>query len=673
MRCAPLALSAVLFLHLPLRAAEAESPPPPATDETPPPATGEEEHVVVVTATRLPARLEETGTVLTVADEAWIRGQGSSEAQDVLRQMPGLAVARLGQPGAPTNLYLRGGESDHTLVLMDGFQVNQDGGDFDWDDVGTGGLGRVVLMRGAASALYGSDAMTGVVSLETARGEGKPRAVLSMEAGNLHATRERAQVLGEEGGTAYNVSFERYDRTGSRRVNGDWRRSDFVGRFDLAPRASTAIKLVARKGASEFGTTGLDEEETDPNESNDDESSLLGVEWNERWAEGLSTTLKTWRWDEERAFDDPANEDETDLVRTRTQFARTGLDLQTTWAAPEDVPFRPSFALGGAWQGEDYDWTSTYRDEDPVFPYESTNAIDRSRGTRALYWTARATFFERLDLEGGQRYEDHSTFGNATTGRAAASLRVEETGSRLHASYGTGFKEPTFFENYTPEATFTMPGATYITTGNTGLDPERSETWDAGFEQRFLDGRVRVDVTYFHVRFRDFITFRSVETAPAVFTSTFLNGDAAVSRGWELSGEVRPLDKLAIRGQLTNLETEAEAEEDAPPNFVDGKELLRRPERRWSLAASYEPVEGVTLFASVAAIGDFADGDWATGERVRVDGYTRVDVAASWEFLEGWRLFGRIENLFDEKGYEAFDYPIEPASGAIGLEATLEF
>jgi len=653
-------------------AATAAEPPAPAGTEEEPPAAPE----VVVTATRLPTTPEETGTVLTVWDETWIRGQGATEAGDALRLLPGLNLVRLGQPGAPTNLYLRGGESDHTLVLLDGFQINQDGGSFDWDDFTTAGLGSMILMRGAASALYGSDAMTGLVSLETVKGEGPPRTILSMAAGNLHATRERAQVLGADENVAYSASLERYDRTGSRDVNGDYRRTSFAGRVDLDPRDSTDLKIVAHKTESEFGATEVDSIETDPNESNDDEHSLLGVTWTERWHPLVSTTVKAWRWDEENAFTDPADPDETALSRTRNQFSRTGLDVQTTAHAPETEHVRASLAAGGVWQGQTVDWTSTFRDDDPVFPYESTSFIDESRHTRALYWTARATILERLDIEGGQRYEDHSSFGGETTSRVAASLRVDETHSRLHASYGTGFKEPTFSENFMPLSTFIMPGPiTYITTGNLELEPERTESFDVGAEQHLLDGRVRVDVTYFHVDFDDFIAFRSVQTGPSELTSTFLNGDAATSRGWEIEGEVRVIEELSLRGNFTNMETEAETVEDAPPNVVDGENLLRRPETRWSLAATYRPMPRVELFASVTTTGDFYDGNWtsAPARRVKVDGHTRVDLSASWEFLDGWRVFGVLNNAFDEEGFEAFDNPIEPIHGLVGVEGTLKF
>jgi vitamin B12 transporter len=277
--------------------------------------------------------------------------------------------------------------------------------------------------------------------------------------------------------------------------------------------------------------------------------------------------------------------------------------------------------------------------------------VDKERFNRALYLQG------RLDYGGftfiaGMRYDDDSIFGDTTNPKLSGSYLFDKTQTRLRSSWGTGFRAPTFQELFSPVF------------GNPNLDSEESTSFELGFDQRIWGDKLFLEAAYFSTRYRDLIQ-------PSPFGVTNI-GKAEVW-GIEAGVSIKPIEGIELRGNVTYLDTEDEETKE---------ELPRRPRYVWYFNANYRWNRRLTLNLDVNIVtstrSDFdaiaPDGGLLLG---RNPGYEKVDLAASytvldrWRFLKGLRLFGRIDNLFDEDYEEAKGFPAPGFNFSVGLQATL--
>jgi vitamin B12 transporter len=246
--------------------------------------------------------------------------------------------------------------------------------------------------------------------------------------------------------------------------------------------------------------------------------------------------------------------------------------------------------------------------------------------------------------------------------RLAAGLWIERTGTRLHASWGRGLKSPTFFENF-DNSYYDLGGGPIYTVGNPDLDPERVTSLDAGVEQRLLGDKLVAGVTVFRNRFRDFIDYRYV--SPTL--TTYTNAGKALTQGAECELALKPAAWARARGSLTLTHSEAITDQSSV-TFSDGQQLIRRPKRVAGAAAEAEPfapwkaapawTRKLTVFVEVLRQAGSVDVDWNTYRRVDLPDWTATNVGLNWEVCKGLRLFGRYENIFDQR--------IEQVSGITG-------
>src|SRR3989441_3063041 len=201
---------------------------------------------IVVTATRLPTPADAVAPTVSVLQGDALRGQGLATVADALRAVPGAAVVAAGPLGAQTSLFLRGGESDYVKVLLDGVPVNQPGGSFDWASLTLDNVERIEVLRGPASVLYGSDAVTGVVQIFTRRGAEPSRATAALEAGTYGARHGMAGVSGGGPGASYSVSLSRFSAAGLYPFNNRYRNDVFSGLVRVTPDPRTDATLSVR-------------------------------------------------------------------------------------------------------------------------------------------------------------------------------------------------------------------------------------------------------------------------------------------------------------------------------------------------------------------------------------------------------------------------------------------
>jgi vitamin B12 transporter len=290
--------------------------------------------------------------------------------------------------------------------------------------------------------------------------------------------------------------------------------------------------------------------------------------------------------------------------------------------------------------------------------HRATGGAPQERTVRAGYAQLAGTSLGRLSYTAGARVDDNSTFGNFTSYRAGAAYALPSA-TRLHAAFGTAFREPTFEESSSLQP---------FDTGNPDLRPERSRSWEGGVEQQVARGRASIGATYFDQRFRDMIQYNGV-VAPG--EANYYNLAAATSSGVELTARATPIAPLSLSASYTHLRTrvtDAGIDSAATANFVRGEPLLRRPSNLLSATAGWTFARPATsLQVEVASVGarsdrDFSDNVTFIPRAVRLPSYTTVAVAGELGVLRraggapSLVLTGRVDNLFDRRYQQLFGY-----------------
>ena len=573
---------------------------------------------IVVTATRTAETADETLASVTVIDRAEIDRRQSKTMTDILRGLPGVAISNSGGLGQPTSVFLRGTESDHTLVLIDGIKVGSATiGSTPWQNIPTDQIERVEVVRGPRSSLYGSEAIGGVIQIFTRRGQSGPLTPrLSLGAGSYNTIRTNGGLsLGNERGWLdANLGFEQ--SAGFNACNGEPfvggcfvdepdddgftnKNGALSGGWRVADRLSLEADFLRSEGDVEFDGSAF---------AGNRNKTILQVARLQAKAQPLdawTSSLDVGRsWDKSRVFFD-------DLFLNRFDTRRDSLGWQN------DILF------GSAQQltlGVDYQ-----RDEVTTKPTFAEDSRDNT-GVYGQYLGR----LGRADLQFSLRQDDNSQFGGHGTGSAALGYSLDN-GLRLTASYGTAFKAPSFNELY-------FPGF-----GNPDLKPEQSWSTEVGVSGGHPWGRWAANL--YETDIDDLIS--TVQVAPNLFLPE--NVDRARIRGLEL-WTTAELDGWLLDANLTLLDPRNES---SGPN--NGKLLPRRPEQTFRLDADRQFGRigvGGTLFVSGRRFDDAAN-------RIRLDGFSLMDLRADYAFTDALRLQARVENLFDEQ-YETAAYFNQP-------------
>lgn len=573
---------------------------PPTYDET-----------LVVTAALEEQPEEETSSSVTVIGRDEIEDRQATSVQELLRTVPGVTVVRSGSPGKATSVFLRGTESDQTLVLWNGIELNDPFfGSFDWAFLPTDGVERVEVVRGPASARYGSEAIGGVVQILT---RSAPGTDLRLEGGESDFLRGAVTASTQAGPVHLDVAG--HARRSEGRVDNDlFDGEELAVRADWAASDTTAIGLVARANDSTIGVPYDFLGNPSPERTQDRQTRQIAVPVT--WSAGpwsvdaqLSHTQTALQFEDP---DDPFTGSDTDADRNAARVVASYRFREGLWTA-----------AGADWEREEV----TNRPTSPAVGGELENATQETWSTFGqLFWDTGPVAF---DL--GVRRDDNDAFGAETTLRAAVAAPLG-AGFRLRGSYAEGFRAPSLGDLY-------YPGF-----GNPDLRPETSDSVEVGLDWASHAGSGaagagwRVGLTGFSIDLDDLIVFDFVRSLP-------LNIGRARSRGIELSVE-RFGRQLSGRLGATYQE---------PENLTTGEQLLRRPKRSASLVLawrpSWVPARAATLSATVGHVGS------RPGIGAELDAYTTVDAAASWRLTAHLQPTLRVENLLDEQYEEAVGFP----------------
>lgn len=621
---------------------------------------------VVITPSRRPAGLEEVSQAMTVITGAELRARGLTHVADALRDVPGAAVVQVGSVGGVTSLFLRGGNSNYVKVLVDGVPMNQAGGAFDFADLTTSNVDRIEILRGPASVVYGSDAVSGVVQIFTRRGEGNARGSLTTEAGRYGAT--ALDATASAGGHRFSASggIQRLDTDGTYRFNSHYRNATADARVDAAPDPLTDATITARytQRTYRFPTDGTGAP-VDSNQVSRGHNIALSVDGGRRIARSVQARVALALHAGSDDFDDAPDgaADTVGFAFASTREAVTGrrsADLRLIATPRAGLSLTGGLALEGEHERQISLTSSNFGGGVSAEP----DSFDRSRSTRAAYLEAGADFAHRVSLDAGVRLDDNSAFGTFYTGRGGLAVRLADT--RLRASVGNAFKAPTFSESF---------AASPFEVGDPHLRPERSTSWDVGIEQRFLRRRGIVSATYFDQRFRNLIQY----TPAAPGQPTYANLAAATAHGVELTTSMR-WRYLGVSAQYTWLQTRVtDAGASESPVFVAGAPLVRRPAHSARVGVELTPASRLRAFANVLVVGRRDDADFRPfpAERVSLPAAATLDLAAEVQLTEphggdpDLALRLRVENLFDRQYETIVGFPARGRAFFAGVRAGL--
>ena len=591
---------------------------------------------IVVSASQVPVAASKTGSAVTVVTGEEMQARGDQTVADALRHVPGVAVSQSGSRGTVTQVRLRGGESNQTLVLIDGIEVNTLGnGFFDFADMLTQGIERIEVLRGPQSGIYGSAAHTGVISIITKSGRGltSARGDATVQAGSFGTYGGGASISGGNGTVYGALNAEGYRSSGFNISHfGDEKdgssadvESAKIG-ADLTPDFNIEgfVRHTKRRAESDptSFTTGLLVDGSD--DVTDFESTIGSLTATHKSFGGHWTnTSAASFYDTDIAFDGESGP--YDSTERRYDFSH-----KSTVTLGTDLFGGETHTLTGLVEHreEEFKYRSPYATAD------AAEGIDRDRtglaGEYLLDLPSGTT------LSGALRHDWNDGFKDATTWRASISQKLFEA-TRLHGSIGTGITDPTFIEQYGVFGNFV---------GNPDLKPEHSTGWDAGIEQGFLDNRLTVDVTYFRSRLHDEIATVYLATGQ----STIDNLDGTTHRqGVEISATAHPTDWLDLTATYTYTDA----------RNPEGEESLRRPKHAASFDATARFDEGrgrVSL--GVAYNGNQKDTFFgpAGSEVVTLDNYTLVSAKVSYDLTREMTVFALAQNIFDEDYEEIYSY-----------------
>jgi len=587
---------------------------------------------VVVTATRVPVAADLVASAVTVLRGVDLVAQGVRTVADALETVPGVHIVETGSVGGQTSLFMRGGESDYVKVLLDGVPLNQAGGGIDLANLTTDNVDRIEIVRGPASVLYGSDAMTGVVQIFTrvgAGGTGAPRMGAELRAGTYGSTDGAIELLGGTPRVGYAARVSRFSSDGLYAYNNQYRNSVVNAGVRVQPDARTDASLTYRYGDDvyHFPTDGTGTP-VDSNQHAAERGPLFSVSARRVLAAHLDARISASLKEARLLYDNPPDSAGDVTFSSRDWVRRATTSALLNWNSGTGT----SLTWGIEYEDERQRGTSLFSASYGTFP-DSVRVQRNATG----YFTQAVIPAGRAALTLGGRLDDNSQFGTHATYRGGLVYRLA-AGLRLRASVGTGFKEPTFYENF----------AHGFVTGNPSLDPERSRSWEAGIE------RGGIAVAYFNQRFRDLIEYNP---APPAGQPNYFNVDGAVADGIEI--EAAGAFSRVVSGSLryTYLHTrvvESGAPGDPDGLFVPGKSLIRRPAHTLApqIVAAWSNRARVTIGGLWVGKRDDLDFRRPVGQRrVAVQPYTRVNVAAEYG-LGRVVLTGSAANVFNDQRQE---------------------
>jgi vitamin B12 transporter len=569
----------------------------------------------LVVATRTPADVRTLGTAVDQISAADLAREQVSTAAAALGTAPGVPAFANGALGSDMSVFMRGADSDQTLLLVDGIRMNDANTDYAVFLGGArlGATDSIEIARGPQSTLYGSEAVGGVISIQAQKGSGNPSADVAVEAGSFDTIAGTLDAQGARGQWAW--SFSASDsHTANDRPNNTFDSGNTVLRIDRDLSGGAGIGATLRGFEGRYGDPG-DIYTNDPY-AHETESNWLGTVFADikpapDWAVHIALGGQDRRY---VTFDElPGVFAGTTVVQNR----RGVLDALATFSGIEGQRL-----TAGITAEAEATQDNGYGDIDRRQTVFAAFAEDEWHPMHSVYLTA------------GLRYDDFDTFGSSVTGRATAAWLSSDRSLKLRASYGTGFNSPSFLELY---------GVATGYVGNPDLRPERSRGGDAGVDWYLPEHAGTLSATWFRNDYRDLIAYNF-----NVYPGTTANVGRARTEGVELEAKLALAEGIELHASYTYLEAD---------DLTDATELLRRPRSSCSADLWRDFGGGFSAGAGVQFVGIRQDVDAQTFLTVNDPDYAVARIYAKWSASRRLALKARVENLFGRKYQPVNGYP----------------
>jgi vitamin B12 transporter len=623
---------------------------------------------VIVTAQAEPTLADQTTASVSVITKEELDARQAVSLPDALLFAPGITIGRTGAGGGTASVFLNGGNSNFTKVLVDGAPINPPGGAVDFSNLTLDNIDKVEIVRGAESAIYGTDAVSGVIQLFTHRGTTRvPEFSAFAEGGNFSSGRGGAQLSGLLGKFDYSAAAS-YFQTDGQGPNDDFLNRTLSGNFGYSFSDNDQLRFTLRNNSSIAGIPGQTEFEP-PSLYQRYVAQVFSssARWN-------FSTGKHWRhevsggesYTNQHNYNPQQSFFATDPNVFCPQTNPTAVSTAEFCDFPSDSRLkynRANVSAQTSYLLSNFGLTAGYQYEVENAALSSIDVSHARRNNQAGFLDFRYRPHSRISLNFGGRAEANANFGTRVVPRAGASL-VLRYGSGFWGDtlyrvfYGEGIKEPRFDQIF---------GDNFGDFGNPSLKPESSKTWTTGLEQKLLNDRIRLSAEYFSSRFYNIVSFEfcdsfnnncnlSLPGSPTNF-GYFFNTDLARARGINLTGETRFSRWLNLSGNYTYDDTRVLAAPNAfDPSQFPGNHLARRPVNSGSLTlnAAYRRF-GVTMagyFTGVRTDTDFLQLGFTSNP-----GYARFDIATHYDIGHGVSFYARAANLFDKQYQDALGYP----------------
>jgi vitamin B12 transporter len=627
---------------------------------------------VIVTAQAIPATSDQTTAPTDVISAEVIQQRQAVSIPDLLQFSPGIAIGRTGPFGGTTSVFLNGGNSDFTKVLIDGTAINPPGSAVDFSNLTTENIDKVEVVRGAESALYGSDAVSGVIQLFTHQGDTRiPAFTVYSEGGGFSSARGGADLSGLLGKFDYSGAASYFSTEGQGPGDAFINRT-LSGNFGYSFSDTNQLRLSLRNNTSDAeipGATLI----TPPSlyQRYDQKIFSANARWDfltgSHWHNEISGTETYTR---QHSFNPDQSYYATDPNAFCPQTNPTAVPTQEFCDYTYDTLL--SFNIAGFTAQSTYvsrNFIATagyqYLVENGGLSYVSPGHLRRNN--QAGYLDFRYTPFPRLVLNLGGRVEDNSNFGTRFVPRVGGSFVLHYSkgilgDTRYTAFYGQGIKEPRFDQTF---------GTDPCNPGNPDLKPEASKGWTTGIEQKLLSDRWKISADYFYTRFYDIISFSYFPAPNPNGCGTYLNTDLAIARGVNVVSEFRFNKWLFLTGNYTYDNSRIIQSENPffDPSLEPGTHLIRRPVNSGSFGLNVAYARFNWNFIGYFT-GTRVDVNYYTYTLAPDPGYARFDMAFSYNLIRGLFLTARATNIFDKQYQDAYGYPALGRDYRFGLRYT---
>ncbi len=600
------------------------------------------QYEITVTAERQETPVTQTATAVTVVTRKELEFFKKVTVLEALEDVLGFSFSRNGPQGSSSSAQIRGANSGHTKVMLDGMELNDPmtpGRTFDMSLLLIENIERIEIIRGPQSTLYGSDAMGGVINIISRQEIGRPRLSISAQGGSYGEVSSHVDLSGSTEtvsyalGAAYlnhqgfSAAGERY--LGNTEKDGS-RNFTLAGKLGIKLHKNLDINLGLRSIRSQLDIDNFGGDfGDDPNNVQNYDALLLnagarGLLLGNRWESKLNLSFLT----NDRQQDNPVDDFHPyDSDRSRFKSSLLKLDWQN------NIFLHASHTVTGGAELSREEGESEYFSESQWGPFASLFPKKAARNA-GLYLQDRIRWGGRLFSSLGLRYDHHNQAGGSFTFRLAPAFLISETGTRLKATLGTGFKSPSLYQLFAPATSFGP-------VGNEELAAERSLSWDAGIEQNLWQGKAKLGALYYFNRFTNLIDYDYIHG--------FENIGQASTQGLEMFVRTQPLAGLMIGVEYTRMEARDEDK---------GSSLLRRPNHKISARLHYTLFSKGSLAFNLIYIGEREDEFWSgtAPERVTLAGYTLLNAALGYDIFSYVDVFIRADNLLDQQYEEVKGY-----------------